>query len=265
MKSQSSSTPFKWENFDHFYNTAKKRSIEQIGDKLELEILKNVCLKLFTLSERLDDSRYMNPTGFMISEIKKIRDKDDYNRLIEKYERKLNEANLETFKSGLLKKGAPEEERIEEVQISKEEKTVNKTKEIKNESKWYAEAPSYRKPTTSKKPSDTVLKFDGLLPKEPGVYLLFDAKKKLIYIGRSVCLSNRVPGSFVEKKAKYVKLIVTETKADAVIIEPYLILMYNPPSNSEFKTGDSPTFHLKLPPMSEFIEPKLVPKQKSSN
>ncbi len=248
--------PFKWESFNHFYYTARKRAIDQIGNKFDQEDLKNVCNRLFTLYEQLDAEKYINPTGFLVSRIKKIKNNSDYDLVIGEYKRKLSEEYIESFKKSLLKKD--QEEKLLDIKVENKKQPTD----VKIEKKEEVKGNPYKRLPAPKKTNDTVLKFNGLIPGKPGVYFLFDANKKLIYIGRSICLSNRVLGSFVERKAKYVKVMVTETKADAYIIEPYCILMYNPPSNSEFKTGDSPTFHLELPPLSDFIEPVLAPRQR---
>jgi len=236
-------TPFKWENFEHFYNAARKRTREKIGCEVEPKELKEICHSLFRLSEELDLSKYANPTGFLINEIRQTIDLESYAFIIRKYQHKLSDSGIEHFKNTLLIK-----EKVES------EIGVDKKK------------PERKKPDLMpindlvplKGDKKSVFSFDGLLPNKPGVYFLFDADKNLVYIGKSTCLSNRVPSSFSVRKAKHVKLMITDTKADAHILEPYCISVYAPPLNAESNTGDMPTFRLELPPLSDFIEPKLV-------
>lgn len=228
---------FKWESFDHFYNTVRKRTREKIGHNVEPRELKEICYSLFKLSEEIDTDNYINPTGFLIAEIKRARDLAHYAIVIRKYQRILSEDRIEGFKETLLisdkKARNQDEDEVELVPINELSPPIEGS----------------FKPLRS---------FDGLIPESPGVYFLFNSSKELLYIGKSICLSNRVPSSFFGKKATYAKIMLTETKADAHILEPYCISIYAPPLNGEFNTGDMPTFHLELPPLSDFIEPKVI-------
>lgn len=75
-----------------------------------------------------------------------------------------------------------------------------------------------------------------------GVYKFFDADYKLLYIGKSYHLGERIPTSLRGRKATYFSYIITETQADANILEQYFIATEKPLSNGEGLTIDLPTF-----------------------
>jgi excinuclease ABC subunit C len=80
------------------------------------------------------------------------------------------------------------------------------------------------------------------LPDEPGVYLMKDARKQIIYVGKAVSLRNRVR-SYFQKGAKDEKTealvrsiadletIVTHTELEALILESTLIKKHHPRFN----------------------------------
>jgi excinuclease ABC subunit C len=81
------------------------------------------------------------------------------------------------------------------------------------------------------------------IPKSPGVYKFFDDEKKLLYIGKAVCLKNRVQSYFRKAsygKGKTKKLVEkiqniewtsTRSEAEALVLEANLIHRYKPPFN----------------------------------
>lgn len=97
-----------------------------------------------------------------------------------------------------------------------------------------------------------------ILRDKAGVYKLYDKKKKLIYIGRSKNLLDRVPSSAKERGASYFSVIICNSIADSFILEPYLITKLNPPLNSEFKTKHKPTFTLKVPKQTKLFSFKKI-------
>jgi len=87
----------------------------------------------------------------------------------------------------------------------------------------------------------------------PGIYFLYDQNKKLVYIGRSTNLKERIPSSASERNAIYFKYMVTNNIADAFVLEPYYITVLKPPLNGEFSTIESPTVKIDV----EIIEPSM--------
>ena len=75
-----------------------------------------------------------------------------------------------------------------------------------------------------------------------GVYLLWDYKGNIAYIGRAGSTKHRIISSIKKRRKQadllYVSYIETETMADCFILEPLLIIENNPYLNSEFKCDD---------------------------
>jgi len=88
------------------------------------------------------------------------------------------------------------------------------------------------------------------LPDKPGVYIMRDAERKVIYIGKAKRLKRRVASYFRHSNfasprlRKLVEMIDdistlrTETEAEALIVEAKLIKRYSPFFNVELKMGD---------------------------
>jgi len=79
-----------------------------------------------------------------------------------------------------------------------------------------------------------------------GVYRLYDSKKVLLYIGKSYDLGARIKGSAKEQRAVYVDYSRTLTRADANLLEVYLISKAKPPNNKDIYTFDDLTFELNI-------------------
>lgn len=81
------------------------------------------------------------------------------------------------------------------------------------------------------------------LPQKPGVYLYKNDKDKIIYVGKAIKLKNRVKSYFQEKRYRDAKTkalvqnivdletIVTDTEAEALILEDTLIKEHKPKYN----------------------------------
>lgn len=94
------------------------------------------------------------------------------------------------------------------------------------------------------------------LPFLPGVYLMKDKNGKIIYVGKSKCLKNRVSSYFHSyglsiKTQKLVSnifdfdIIVTRTEAEALVLENELIKRHNPKYNIKLKDAKTyPYIHL---------------------
>jgi excinuclease ABC subunit C len=87
------------------------------------------------------------------------------------------------------------------------------------------------------------------LPHSPGIYQFFDAKKNIIYIGKSKNLKSRVNSYFSGKqklgfakqqmieKIRDIQYILTNTETESLILENDLIKQYQPKYNILLKDG----------------------------
>ena len=89
------------------------------------------------------------------------------------------------------------------------------------------------------------------LPDQPGIYLFKDIKQSILYIGKSKSLKYRIR-SYFQKSAKHntrikilvsliydFSIIVTDTEAEALILEDQLIKKHHPRYNVALKDGKS--------------------------
>lgn len=87
------------------------------------------------------------------------------------------------------------------------------------------------------------------LPDRPGVYKFLDSNGRIIYIGKSICLSRRVKSYFVnnpkwDKVKKMIPLIealefiITDTHLEARLLECVLIKSIKPIFNSQMKNDE---------------------------
>jgi excinuclease ABC subunit C len=94
--------------------------------------------------------------------------------------------------------------------------------------------------------SDKIKNILEQLPELPGIYKMIDARKNIIYIGKSKCLKKRVKTYFAdnpkwEKVNRMVRLIdniefiVTDTHLEAMLLECSLIKSIQPIFNSQMK------------------------------
>jgi excinuclease UvrABC nuclease subunit len=86
-----------------------------------------------------------------------------------------------------------------------------------------------------------------------GLYFLYDGNLKLMYIGRSYNLRNRIPTSANDKKLNYFKYLILENKADCLCLEVAFIIQLKPPLNNEFSVESSLTFKIDF----NIEEPKM--------
>lgn len=226
-----SDSTFQWSDNLHFENAVKKRIRESFGNEFLFEELSFICSLLYELSNNLDLEDNLNPTVAFLSELKQAKTPTDYRNLIMKYVGVVNNEPLyeDYFKKGKLRLKGTKRQSFNEIFVgylsNRKVKTVRDNENI---------------------------------PDLPGVYFLYDENKKLIYIGKATCLSTRVYSSCLERSAVFVRTMITKTKADAHIFEPYLIALYKPILNSEFKTDDKPTFVLDLPPLGDFFKISII-------
>jgi len=87
-----------------------------------------------------------------------------------------------------------------------------------------------------------------------GVYKLFDKNKKLVYVGKSINLGNRLHGSLKERKCLFFSYALVENKSDVGIYEAYYISKYKPEFNTDGKYDDA--LSVKLPELkfSEILD-----------
>lgn len=94
------------------------------------------------------------------------------------------------------------------------------------------------------------------IPSLPGIYKMLDGNGNIIYIGKSICLRNRVRSYFtknhkwkkIERMVSFIKdieYIVTDTHLEARLLECKLIKTIKPIYNSQFK-NDEKYAYLKL-------------------
>lgn len=88
------------------------------------------------------------------------------------------------------------------------------------------------------------------LPSEPGIYIMKDAKYKVIYVGKAKNLKNRVRSYFrnkldrnkVKKLVSYIEdfeIILTKTENEALLLERNLIKQHQPKYNAVLKDDKS--------------------------
>jgi excinuclease ABC subunit C len=107
------------------------------------------------------------------------------------------------------------------------------------------------------------------LPTSPGVYLMKDARHKVIYVGKAKNLKNRVKSYFQKKVddrlyTEYlvrhvadIAFVLTETEKEALILENNLIKQFKPKFNINLR--DDKTFiSIKLEVNKKFPYPKVV-------
>jgi hypothetical protein len=86
-----------------------------------------------------------------------------------------------------------------------------------------------------------------------GIYSFWDASGNLIYLGMSTNMGSRIISSFwhrfrVPSEQIRCKVIYTETKSDAFVLEAYLIAKLKPPMNgSGVFQNDETTFQIQVP------------------
>lgn len=85
------------------------------------------------------------------------------------------------------------------------------------------------------------------LPSKPGVYLMHDEKDEIIYVGKAICLKNRVRQYFQSSRNKTAKIeqmvsrihhfeyIITDSELEALVLECNLIKEHQPRYNTMLK------------------------------
>jgi excinuclease ABC subunit C len=114
---------------------------------------------------------------------------------------------------------------------------------------------------------DRILEQISRFPETPGVYMMKDSAGVLLYIGKAVSLRSRVRSYFFDKHADrpqipwmvrqvdHIDLIVTNTEAEALILEANLIRKHKPKYNVELR-DDKHYPYLKVTAQEPF--PRLL-------
>ena len=112
-------------------------------------------------------------------------------------------------------------------------------------------------------------------PKSPGVYLMKDATRKIIYVGKANDLKSRVASYFTGKDTRPmapflmarvhdIEFINTATAKEALILENNLIKRHRPRYNVTLR-DDKTYYHLSLDPAEKFPRLQLVRKRLNNN
>ena len=103
-------------------------------------------------------------------------------------------------------------------------------------------------------------------PERPGIYIMKDAQNEVLYVGKASILRNRLRSYFGSPKNLPPKIrrlvtqiedfefIVTDTEAEALILENTLIKRYKPHFNARLKDDKTYPF-LKIDLAEEFPRP----------
>ena len=111
-------------------------------------------------------------------------------------------------------------------------------------------------------PTESMLFLCDNLYKVPGVYAFIGENNTILYIGKSVDLSQRITSSYRERKnsakIERVMFYAVNNIADTNILEILLITENNPVLNEDCKTEDSPElFHSGIDILRDFSEISL--------
>ncbi|MEK6621002.1 MAG: excinuclease ABC subunit UvrC [Planctomycetota bacterium] len=114
------------------------------------------------------------------------------------------------------------------------------------------------------------------LPTSPGVYLMKDAKHKIIYVGKAKNLKNRVRSYFQKRtddrlytdylvrRIADIDFVLTATEKEALILENNLIKQFKPKFNINLR-DDKAFICIKLEVQKEFPYPKVVRQVEDDN
>ncbi len=107
------------------------------------------------------------------------------------------------------------------------------------------------------------------LPAGPGVYLMKDARNKVIYVGKAKNLRNRVRSYFQKggdgrllvehllKRVADLEVVLTDTEKEALILENNFIKQFKPRYNTVFR-DDKTYVSIKIDPVRPFPYPQVV-------
>ncbi len=112
------------------------------------------------------------------------------------------------------------------------------------------------------------------LPTGPGVYLFFNRKEEILYIGKAINIRKRIQSHFTPKSSQRpmsaklypqvqrIDYIETKNEKDALLLEQRLVKLNQPKYNIELKDDKNYSFvaisHEKLPRISVIHQTKLI-------
>src|SRR3972149_2150312 len=94
-------------------------------------------------------------------------------------------------------------------------------------------------------------------PRKPGVYLMSDARGKVLYVGKGKDLRSRPQIPHLLGRTASVRCIVTSSEKEALLLEHTLIKEHRPPFNI-FLRDDKEYLLLRIDRKEEFPRPELV-------
>jgi excinuclease ABC subunit C len=108
-------------------------------------------------------------------------------------------------------------------------------------------------------------------PRSSGVYIMKDAQRKVIYVGKAIDLKSRISSYFTGKdtrpmapflmaRVNDIEFITTSTEKEALILENNLIKRHRPRYNVNLR-DDKTYYHLSLDPAEKFPRLQLVRKR----
>lgn len=232
---------YKYESFYHFVNSFKKALRNHLNvnvtiDECYGEKLKTIYKIYEDEKEFLNKNSIKSPTDLFMSNIYTFSDWDDYRKnglsfidtLIEHY------TSLQTDRDKSLKFL-----KLNYYAPTKLERQFEVYEDL-----------YYKELQFTDKAKAKLLNIEG----RPGVYRLYDKDKKLVYIGKSTDLGNRIVTSSKERKAKYFKAALTINGLDATIYEAYYIGIEQPYLNSDLVGIGEPSMVLEELDFREIIE-----------
>lgn len=110
-------------------------------------------------------------------------------------------------------------------------------------------------------------------PRAPGVYIMLDARRKVIYVGKANDLKSRISSYFTGRdtrpmapflmaRVQDIEFITTATQKEALILENNLIKKHRPRYNVILR-DDKTYYHLSLDPSETFPRLRLVRKRQN--
>jgi excinuclease ABC subunit C len=108
-------------------------------------------------------------------------------------------------------------------------------------------------------------------PRSPGVYIMLDGEKKIIYVGKANDLKSRIGSYFTGKdtrpmapflmsRVKDIEFITTATQKEALILENNLIKQHRPRYNVILR-DDKTYYHLSIDPAENYPRLQLIRKR----
>lgn len=155
--------------------------------------------------------------------------------------------------------------------LSRTDSRINYYNQLSADRHWSADFDNNR--VMEKKTKEQLREKANLLPATPGVYIMHGAGDKIIYVGKSKALKNRVSQYFMDtaKDAKTTKMVssvwdfeymLTDTEIEALVLENKLIKLHTPKYNILLKDAKSYPY-IKVTVKDEY--PRILLSRKREN